>query len=97
MQDRSGGGILPLGGEGEVFGGHKGYGLAVMVDILCAALSGASMGPSVFDTATSRTCLRMQPHDMAQTQHGIGALQFVRASGLLTAAGRDGSAPEIGR
>ena len=34
--------LLPLGGFGEVLGGHKGYGLAVMVEILCASLqSGA--------------------------------------------------------
>jgi L-2-hydroxycarboxylate dehydrogenase (NAD+) len=30
--------LLPLGGLGELFGGHKGYGLATMVEILCAAL-----------------------------------------------------------
>ncbi|MGY4706855.1 Ldh family oxidoreductase [Candidatus Bipolaricaulota sp. J31] len=34
--------LLPLGGAGEEMGGHKGYGLAVMIEILCAALqSGA--------------------------------------------------------
>lgn len=45
--------IFPLGGEGEQFGGHKGYGLAVMVDILCSVLCGASFGLQVSDTATS--------------------------------------------
>jgi len=50
---RAGGGILPLGGQGELFSGHKGYGLAVMVDILCAVLCGAPFGPDVTDTATS--------------------------------------------
>lgn len=39
--------ILPLGGAGEDHGGHKGYGLAVMVDILSAALSGGALGPEV--------------------------------------------------
>lgn len=53
MFSRIGGGILPIGGEGEEFGGHKGYGLAVMVDILCSVLSGASAGPEISDTATS--------------------------------------------
>ena len=38
------GGILPLGGLGEEFGGHKGYGLAVMVDVLCGVLCGGSFG-----------------------------------------------------
>lgn len=33
------GGILPLGGEGEGFGGHKGFGLATLVDMLSAGLS----------------------------------------------------------
>lgn len=31
--------FLPLGGQGETFGGHKGYGLATMVEILCASLN----------------------------------------------------------
>ncbi len=53
MFHRVGGGILPLGGEGELFSGYKGYGLAVMVDILCAVLCGAPFGPDVADTATS--------------------------------------------
>jgi LDH2 family malate/lactate/ureidoglycolate dehydrogenase len=39
-----GGAMLPLGSDRER-GGHKGYGLAMMVDILCGALSGANWGP----------------------------------------------------
>jgi L-2-hydroxycarboxylate dehydrogenase (NAD+) len=34
--------LLPLGGAGESLGGHKGYGLATMVEILSASLSGGS-------------------------------------------------------
>jgi L-2-hydroxycarboxylate dehydrogenase (NAD+) len=30
--------ILPIGGLGELMGGHKGFGLSVMVEILCSAL-----------------------------------------------------------
>ena len=41
VSQRLGGGLLPLGGEGEELGGHKGYGLALMVDILSGVLSGA--------------------------------------------------------
>ncbi len=41
IRSKAGGGILPLGGEGEEFGGHKGYGLDVLVDILCGVLSGS--------------------------------------------------------
>ena len=43
-----GGGILPLGGEGETFSGDKGYGLAVLVDILCGALPGAGTALDVY-------------------------------------------------
>ena len=38
------GGLLPLGSDRER-GGHKGYGLALMVDVLCCVLSGANWGP----------------------------------------------------
>ena len=38
---RTGVGLLPLGGEGELHGGHKGFGLAVWVDVMCGVLSGA--------------------------------------------------------
>jgi L-2-hydroxycarboxylate dehydrogenase (NAD+) len=41
-----GGALLPLGTDRER-GGHKGYGLAVMVDVLSAVLSGANWGPFV--------------------------------------------------
>jgi LDH2 family malate/lactate/ureidoglycolate dehydrogenase len=34
--------LLPLGGAGEEMAGYKGYGLAVMVEILSAALSGGA-------------------------------------------------------
>jgi len=68
MLMRAGGGILPLGGEGEMFGGHKGFGLAVLVDILCAVLSGADFGPGVADSeATS-----------ARVSHFFGAMKISR-------------------
>ncbi|MFW9787406.1 MAG: Ldh family oxidoreductase [Candidatus Thorarchaeota archaeon] len=37
------GGILPLGGDGELHSGHKGYGLAAMVEILTGVMSGANI------------------------------------------------------
>ncbi len=40
----AGGALLPLGSDRER-GGHKGYGLAIMVDVLCGALGGANWGP----------------------------------------------------
>lgn len=66
MQARAGGGILPLGGLGMEFGGHKGYGLAVMVDILCALLSASSFGAGVYDTETSS----------ARVSHSFGAIKI---------------------
>ncbi len=40
--DRGTAAFLPLGGAGEEMGGHKGYGLATMVEILSAALCGGA-------------------------------------------------------
>ena len=37
--NKSGGGIAPLGGPGDLHGGHKGYGLGVIVDLFSAILS----------------------------------------------------------
>lgn len=55
MVARAGGGILPLGGRGETYSGYKGYGLALMVDILCGVLSGAAYGPDVDDVRGPET------------------------------------------
>jgi LDH2 family malate/lactate/ureidoglycolate dehydrogenase len=41
------GGLLPLGGAGEEYGGHKGYGLAMWVEIFSALLSGARYADQV--------------------------------------------------
>jgi LDH2 family malate/lactate/ureidoglycolate dehydrogenase len=38
------GALLPLGGAGTENGGHKGYGLMALVEILCAVLGGAPFG-----------------------------------------------------
>ncbi len=59
------GGILPLGGLGELFGGHKGYGLAVLVDILCGVLSGGDFGVGIAD----------EPGAHARVSHFFGAVQ----------------------
>ncbi|HUY11638.1 MAG TPA: Ldh family oxidoreductase [Candidatus Dormibacteraeota bacterium] len=41
------GALLPLGGFGTDHGGHKGYGLGLLVDILCGVLSGGAFGPNL--------------------------------------------------
>lgn len=48
MLARAGGGLLPLGGAGELMGGHKGYGLALLVDVLCGVLPGAGYANTVY-------------------------------------------------
>ncbi len=56
--ERPEGGITPLGGAREA-GGHKGYGLAVMVHILGGTLSGASFSP-----IRNRTQQPSAPHNI---------------------------------
>ena len=41
------GALLPLGGFGTEGGGHKGYGLGLLSDILCGVLSGGAFGPTL--------------------------------------------------
>jgi LDH2 family malate/lactate/ureidoglycolate dehydrogenase len=77
LAKRLGGGILPLGGEGETFSGHKGYGLALLVDILCGALPGAATALDVY--ADERA---------ANVGHFFGAID-VRAFRPLPAFKRD--------
>ena len=48
LKERAGGGLLPLGGAGELLGGHKGYGLALLVDVLCGVLPGAAYANLVY-------------------------------------------------
>ena len=47
MIERTGGGLTPLGGEGELFSGYKGYGLALLVDIFSGVLSGSAYATGV--------------------------------------------------
>jgi LDH2 family malate/lactate/ureidoglycolate dehydrogenase len=47
LKTRAGGGLLPLGGASEESGGHKGYGLAMIVEILTGVLSAGAFGPDV--------------------------------------------------
>jgi LDH2 family malate/lactate/ureidoglycolate dehydrogenase len=41
------GALLPLGGFGTEGGGHKGYGMGLLADILCGVLSGGAFGPTL--------------------------------------------------
>jgi len=44
--------VEALSGLMQPLGGYKGYGLALMVEILCAALTGAAFGPHLVDPAS---------------------------------------------
>ncbi len=50
LKSRTGAALLPLGGEGESMGGHKGYGLALWVEIFTAILSGAAFATGTYPT-----------------------------------------------
>jgi LDH2 family malate/lactate/ureidoglycolate dehydrogenase len=68
--DRPDGGITPLGGAREV-GGHKGYGLAVMVHILGATLCGASFSP-----VRNKTQKPSDPHNIGHFFMAIAPQAF---------------------
>lgn len=57
FKDRQGGygGHLYLGGEGEMLGGHKGYGLGLLVELLCAGLSLGRWSKHTFEGEGSGT------------------------------------------
>jgi LDH2 family malate/lactate/ureidoglycolate dehydrogenase len=66
---RAGGGLLPLGGAGELLGGHKGYGLALLVDVLCGVLPGAGYANTIYPKTPAGQPL---PADVG---HFFGALR----------------------
>lgn len=65
IRERQMGGILPLGGLGKLHGGHKGYGLALIVEICSSILSG---GP---------TCIHMADGTGEEhTSHFFAAIDY---------------------
>ena len=50
------GGIMPMGGEGMLFGGHKGYGFGLLVDIMCAIMSQGAVSRNVRMTKEKEKC-----------------------------------------
>lgn len=65
--------LLPLGGSGEELGGHKGYGLNVMVEILCAAFAGGSFGKALSGMEGDRHT----PHRLGHFFAAINIASFV--------------------
>jgi len=68
--------LLPLGGAGEELGGHKGYGLGVMVEILCAAFSGGSFGRALSGLSEGKPV----PHRLGHFFAAINIASFVPVS-----------------
>ncbi len=84
--------LLPLGGRGETFGGHKGYDLATMVEILSAALAGAAFldGVSGFDADGNPRPHRLGHFFMAiDIEHFIPLDEFKRITGEILRALRN--------
>ena len=56
FNNRSNGGLLPLGGSEESSGSHKGFGLALLVDLLCAGLSQGSWSNETYRSDGGGVC-----------------------------------------
>ena len=50
IKAKNGGGILPLGGSGELHSGYKGYGMGLLVEIATAILSGGTTSNYIYKT-----------------------------------------------
>ncbi|MHA1356335.1 MAG: Ldh family oxidoreductase, partial [Candidatus Heimdallarchaeota archaeon] len=77
--------LLPLGGDGEILGGHKGYGYSVVVEMLSSALSGGPflghfflaidvskfIDPKIFKKITGDICRTLRSSKKAPGQERI--------------------------
>jgi L-2-hydroxycarboxylate dehydrogenase (NAD+) len=78
--------LLPLGGVGETNGGHKGYGLSTMVEILSSALQGGAFlfGLSGFDGNKKPTPFRVGHFFLAINIESFIALEeFKKTTGEI--------------
>jgi L-2-hydroxycarboxylate dehydrogenase (NAD+) len=78
--------LYPLGGKGEILGGHKGYGLSTMVEILSAALQGGAFlyGLIGFDESGRRQPYRVGHFFMAiDIRRFIPLEEFERTTGTI--------------
>ncbi|MGF1663510.1 MAG: Ldh family oxidoreductase [Kineosporiaceae bacterium] len=92
LKARAGHSLVPLGGLGTDFGGHKGSGLGLLVELLCGPLAGASWsrhtyGPDGAGLGQFVLCLDMaafgDPDDIGARVAQLGA----EITGLPAAAG----------
>ena len=89
------GGILPLGGAGETLGGHKGYGLAIMVEALTGVLAQGLTAPDMLGAHGDHTSHFFLAFDPAM----FGDPQEIRArmSGYMARLRRSAKAPGCDR
>jgi LDH2 family malate/lactate/ureidoglycolate dehydrogenase len=66
---RHSGALLPLGGYGTDGGGHKGYGLGVLSEILCGVLAGGAFGRGL-------SLIEGPEHVGGHTGHFFGAIRI---------------------
>jgi L-2-hydroxycarboxylate dehydrogenase (NAD+) len=80
--ERGANALLPLGGAGELLAGYKGYGLAVMVEILSAALQGGAFlyGLSGFDAQGGRIPLGVGHFFLAMNIESFTPLEEFKAT-----------------
>ena len=78
------GALLPLGGT-EATAGYKGYGLAMMVDVLTGVLAGASFGSGVIPFSTTRGASNLGQLFLAVDPAMIGDDRFVERMEALCA------------
>lgn len=93
--------FLPLGGAGEELGGHKGYGLATMVEILCSGLCG---GPFLKELSDQDAQGKPKPSQLGHfflaldIQRFLPLAEFQRLVGeILRALRTSAKAPDAAR
>ena len=73
--------LAPLGGEGDENGGHKGYGLQLMIDILCGVLSGAGLESRLAGAAGTAKSATGPLHGRDQNVRLQGLIRHIRGYG----------------
>ncbi|XP_033298716.1 uncharacterized oxidoreductase YjmC-like [Bombus bifarius] len=74
--------LLPVGGE-EHTSGYKGYGLALMVEVLCGILSGSEFGPNIRQWKTKEKIANLGQCFMAINPEAFGCGSKERLGQLL--------------
>lgn len=75
--------LLPLGGAGELLGGHKGYGYGAMVEVLSAALQGGSHTKELLGWAGERRV----PYKLGHFFLAIDIAHFIELDAFRKTAG----------